>query len=110
MKLDDVILELCAAAGPAGFEESVSRLIEDKLRPYVDEIKSDVMGNLIAVKRCGKENAPSVLLDAHMDEIGLMVTGHENGYLRFNSLGGIDPRMLPAAEVTVLTEAHLRRY
>ena len=104
MELADVILELCAAAGPAGFEESVSRLIEDKLRPYVDEVKRDVMGNLIAVKRCGKDNAPAVLLDAHMDEIRLMVTGHENGYLRFNSLGGIDPRMLPAAEVTVLTE------
>ncbi len=104
MHLADLTLELCSAAGPAGFEESVSRLIEEKIRPYVDEVKTDVMGNLIAVKRCGKEDAPAVLLDAHMDEIGLMVTDHENGYLRFNSLGGVDPRMLPAAEVTVLTD------
>ena len=104
MDLAELTLELCSAAGPAGFEESVSRIIAEKIAPFVDEVKTDVMGNLIAVKRCGKENAPSVLLDAHMDEIGLMVIGHENGYLRFNSLGGVDPRMLPAAEITVLTE------
>ena len=104
MDLAELTLELCSAAGPAGFEESVSRIIAEKIAPFVDEVKTDVMGNLIAVKRCGKENAPAVLLDAHMDEIGLMVTGHENGYLRFNSLGGVDPRMLPAAEIRVLTE------
>ena len=104
MDLAELTLELCYAAGPAGFEESVSRIIAEKIAPFVDEVKTDVMGNLIAVKRCGKENAPAVLLDAHMDEIGLMVTGYENGYLRFNSLGGVDPRMLPAAEIRVLTE------
>lgn len=103
MNLAELIMELCAAAGPAGFEESVSKLISKEISPFVDEVKIDTMGNLIAVKRCGKENAPAVLLDAHMDEIGLIVTGHENGYLRFNSLGGVDPRMLPAGEVTILT-------
>lgn len=60
------------------------------------------MGNLIALRRAGRPGAPTVMLDAHLDEIGLIVTGHEKGFLRFASLGGVDARMLPALEVTLL--------
>ena len=74
MDLAELTLELCSAAGPAGFEESVSRLIAEKIAPFVDEVKSDVMGNLIAVKRCGMENAPDVsdflLGDAQFVQVG----------------------------------------
>jgi len=66
-----------------------------------------VMGNVIALRKCGREDAPTVLLDAHMDEIGLIVTGYEGGHLRFNSLGGVDPRMLPAREIKVLADKPL---
>ncbi len=103
MDLAELTIALCGAAGPAGFEEAAAETIKREIAPFVDEVKSDVMGNVIAVKRCGKENAPSVLLDAHMDEVGLIVTGYEDGYLRFNCLGGVDPRMLPAREIKVLT-------
>jgi endoglucanase len=47
------------------------------------------------------------LLDAHIDEVGLIVTGYEDGFLRFSAIGGVDARMLPASEIKVLTEPPL---
>ncbi len=104
MDIAELTIALCTAAGPAGFEEGAAEAISREIAPFVDEIKTDVMGNLIAVKRCGKENAPCLMLEAHMDEIGLIVTGHEGGYLRFNAIGGVDPRMLPAREIKILAD------
>ena len=103
MELNELIISLCGESGPSGFEDDARDAVITQLKPFVDEIKTDVMGNIIAVKRCGKENARSIMLDAHMDEIGLIVTGHKDGYLRFSTIGGVDQRMLPAREVKVLT-------
>ena len=103
MNLKEMIIKLCSASGPSGFETPVRLLAEELIKPYVDETWTDAMGNLIAVRRCGRENARKLVLEAHMDEIGLIITGYEKGFLRFSSLGGIDPRMLPAREVRVLT-------
>lgn len=107
MELKEAILTLARQAGPAGFEGSAIRKAKEMLSPFVDETAVDTMGNLIGWRRCGEENAPVVMLDAHMDEIGLIVTGYEKGFLRFQTLGGVDPRMLPALEVLVLTEKPL---
>lgn len=107
MKLVQLTKELCSLPGPSGSERPVYEYIEEYVRPYADEIKTDVMGNLFAVKRCGKPLAKTILLDAHMDEIGLIVTAVENGFLKFSGIGGIDPRMLPAREVRVLGEREL---
>ena len=104
MELNELIIELCGESGPSGFEDNARSKIISQLNPFVDEIKTDIMGNIIAVKRCGKENARSIMLDAHMDEIGLIVTGHKDGYLRVSAIGGVDQRMLPAREVKILTE------
>lgn len=104
MDIAELTIALCSAAGPAGFEEGAAEIISREIAPFVDEVNTDTMGNLIAVKRCGKDNAPGLLLEAHMDEIGLIVTGYENGYLRFNTIGGVDPRMLPAREIKVLAD------
>ena len=62
------------------------------------------MGSVVGVRRCGKEGAKKLLLDAHLDEIGFLVTGHQDGFLRFAPLGGVDPRMLPDRELTMLTD------
>ena len=104
MKLREMILRLASASGPSGFECGAQAVAEELLRPLVDEVRTDVMGNLIGLRRCKKENAPTVMLDAHMDEIGLIVTGYEKGFLRFSAIGGVDARMLPALEVKILTE------
>lgn len=103
METSDLLLRLSAANGPSGHEDGARELIRTELEKYCSEVRSDAMGNLIATRRCGRENAKTIMLDAHMDEIGLIVTGYQDGYLRFGTLGGVDPRMLPASEVTVLT-------
>ena len=107
MDLKELTMELCSLAGPSGFEESVYKYAENYLKPLADEVRTDALGNLMAYKRCGRENVKTVLLDAHMDEIGLIVTSAENGFLRFSALGGVDQRMLPAREVRILTEPPL---
>jgi len=107
MLLKDMIIDLCGLPAPAGFEDKAFARAKELLAPFVDEIKTDALGNLIAVKKCGRRGAKKLMLDAHMDEIGLIVTGVEKGFLRFSSIGGIDPRMLPAREIKVLTEPPL---
>ena len=104
MLLKETIIDLCGLAAPSGFEERAFARIKELLSPYVHEISTDAMGNLIAVKRCGKQGAKKLMLNAHMDEIGMIITGIDKGFLRFSNLGGIDPRMLPAREIKVLTD------
>ena len=104
MDIGNAIEELCGLAGPSGFEESAADTAKRLLAPYVDEAYTDVLGNVIGVKRCGKENARRLLFDAHLDEIGFIVTGYEDGFLSFSSLGGVDARMLPACCVKLMTD------
>jgi putative aminopeptidase FrvX len=82
-----VLLEkLSNAHGVSGYEGNIRKIIEEEVRPYVDEIKTDKMGNLIATKKGGK---PVVMLAAHMDEIGLMVKYvDDKGFARFTKTGG----------------------
>lgn len=107
MELRDMIACLSEAAGPSGQERDAVREAAELLDGLVDEMRFDVMGNLIALRYAGVQDAPTVLLDAHMDEIGLIVTGYEKGFLRFQSLGGVDVRMLPALEVKLLCDEPL---
>ena len=99
-----ILEQLCALPGPSGFEGPVASAAAQLLRPYVDEVQVDRMGSVVGVRRCGRPNVPRLMLDAHLDEIGLIVTGHEKGFLRFAPLGGVDPRMLPDREVLVLSQ------
>lgn len=102
-QLREMLSALCPLPGPSGFERPVTLRAAELLRPLVDEISIDRMGNLIGVRRCGVPGAKRILLDAHLDEIGLIILGAEEGFLRFHTIGGVDPRMLPDHEVTILT-------
>ena len=104
MDMKHVLETLCGCTAPSGFEAPAAQAARVLLEPLVDETTIDRMGNLIGVRRCGVEGAKKVLLDAHLDEIGLIVTGAEEGYLRFRTIGGVDPRMLPGREVQILTQ------
>lgn len=104
MDLGGLIIDLCNTPGPSGFEDNVRERIREEITPFADEVRSDVMGNLVAIKRCGRPEAKMLMIDAHTDEVGLIVTGCEKGFLRFAALGGVDPRMLPGCEVRVLCE------
>jgi len=86
--VNELTKKLTETWGPSGFEHHVRRLIHDEVKDLADEIRVDALGNLIC--RVG-EGGPRVLVAAHMDEIGMMVTYVEkkSGYLRFEQLGGL---------------------
>ena len=104
MDMRNALERLSAQAAPSGFEGPAAQVAAELLRPLMDEVSIDRSGNVIGVRRCGKPNAKRLLLDAHIDEIGLMVVGIEEGFLRFRTIGGVDPRMLPDRELTILTQ------
>jgi len=104
LALVETLEKLSNACGVAGREDEVRKIMRDSLKPYVDEIVEDKLGNVIGVKKGGK-NAPKVMLAAHMDEIGLFVkTISKEGFLQFTKIGGIDDRILLAQKVIVHTE------
>jgi endoglucanase len=103
LKLVDILENLSNAHGVTGRENQVRKLMKIYLKPFVDEIKEDKLGNLIAFKK-GPENSPTLMIAAHMDEIGLMVKNiKKKGFLQFTKIGGMDDRILLAQKVIVHT-------
>lgn len=97
---------LSEARGVSGNEGEVRNHLARALRGTADELITDTIGNLIAVRRGTGESPLQVMIAAHMDEVGLMVVGADaNGYLRFRPVGGIDARVLPAKRVLVGKDA-----
>ena len=90
MDLRETMKALCSECGPSGFEGPVAAKARQLIEPLCDETWIDKMGNVVGVRRCGKKNARKVLITAHLDEIGLIVTGHEDGFLRFGKIGGME--------------------
>jgi len=104
MAVDTVRLlqTLSDAFGVTGFEDEVREALRALVEPYADEIRTDVLGNLLVTRRGG--SGFTVMLDAHLDEIGLIINHvDEKGFLHFATLGGWDTRILPAEAVTVRT-------
>lgn len=101
MNFFDCVFKLCLSPGPSGFEGPAVAAAHEMLQPLVDEIRIDRLGSVIGVRRCGKANAKKILLDAHLDEVGMIVSGHKDGFLHISPLGGIDPRVLQDRELTV---------
>jgi len=98
----DLLRRLTAAPGIAGFERRVRDIVEPEIAPLVDGMRVDRLGNLIATKR--GQGGPTVLVAAHMDEIGFLVRHVDpQGFLRLQPLGSFDPRVLLAQRVTVHT-------
>lgn len=104
LNYEQTLARLCALSGPSGFEEHVTKAAAELLRPLTDEVYFTRLGSVVGVRRCGRDNAPKLLLDAHLDEIGFIVTGCDEGFLRFAALGGVDPRMLLDREITLMAE------
>ena len=102
--MKDLLKKLSEACGISGFEEEVREILKEELADSVDEMETDIMGNLITTHK-GKEDKPSVMLASHMDEIGLMVSYiDDDGFLRFVKIGGINDQMLLNQKVYVQTE------
>ncbi len=108
MDTEQILKTLCGLPAVSGFELQAARTVAEMLRPYCDIVETDPHGNVLARRSCGKEGAKTILLDAHLDQIGFLVTEVlEGGFLRFAPVGGVDPRMLLGGEVTVLADEPL---
>jgi putative aminopeptidase FrvX len=101
----ELLKKLCEAHGVPGREEAVRTLVVSELKKICDEIRTDALGNVIALKK-GNGRGPKVMLAAHMDEIGFLVShiDEKSGFLRIDPVGGFDPRVLMAQRVIVHTE------
>ncbi|HHY68641.1 MAG TPA: M42 family metallopeptidase [Bacillota bacterium] len=88
--MKELVKKFTEGFGPSGFEDSIREIIRKEVEPFVDEVRVDALGNLICFKK--GNGGKKVLLDAHMDEIGVIITHiDENGFLRFGSIGGVNP-------------------
>jgi len=108
-ELTALLKDLLSLPGLSGHEGPARQRISEAWQPLVDGLSTSRMGSLHGYRRgafAGTEPRPAILLAAHMDAIGLMVTGiAAGGYLRITQIGGVDPRILPGQPVTV----HARR-
>ena len=95
-----LLAEICKAAGAPGHEQRVREIVLREIKPFVDEIKIDNMGNVITIKKGKKRKR--VMIAAHMDEIGFIVTHiDDKGFVYFHTLGGFDPKTLTAQRVII---------
>ena len=98
--LKDILHQMLLTASPSGSEEQLTTLFAEQIRPFVDEVYTDVNGNCIAHK---KGSGPKVMLMAHADEIGLMISYiDDRGFLYFKEIGGIDTNILPGQRVSIM--------
>lgn len=92
--------KICTTPGAPGFEKEIRALVLKEIKGLVDEVEIDNMGNVYAIKRGTGDKR--VMIGAHMDEIGFMVTHiDDNGFIRFHTLGGFDPKTLTAQRVII---------
>ena len=102
--------QLLETPSPTGFEEPAAALVRERLSDVADEITTDTMGSVRALLAGAEEGAPTLMLAAHMDEIGLMVTYiSDEGFLSVASLGGVDAAILPGMRVDVHTASGVLR-
>lgn len=95
-----LLKELTNLSGVSGNEDEVREFIISKISPYCDEIKTDSIGNVIALRR-GKSDK-KVMLCAHMDEVGFIISEiTDKGFLKFKTVGGIDTRTILAKRVKI---------
>jgi putative aminopeptidase FrvX len=97
--MNTLLKQLVEMHGPSGFEDQVCEFIQSEIEPFSDEILLDSLGNLIAVKN-GQGDGLKIMIAAHMDEIGLMVSHiSKEGFLRFTNIGGVSSLILTGNRV-----------
>jgi putative aminopeptidase FrvX len=102
MDLSALLTKLSRAHGISAYEGPVAELVREEFAEYCHEVRVTKMGSVVGIRH-GSAPAPRrrVMLSAHMDEIGLMVTGIEKGFIRFTKVGGSDARVMLGQEVVV---------
>lgn len=96
----ELLNKICTTPGTSGFEQRIRAVVLEELKGLTDEVEMDNMGNIYAIKK-GKSDK-RVMVGAHMDEIGFIVTHiDDKGFIRFHTLGGFDPKTLTAQRVII---------
>jgi endoglucanase len=111
LELKEILKELTEASGISGYEAGAAQVAAKHLKPFSDEVSIDKMGSVVALKRGEQtgDKRDKILLAAHLDEIGLMVTKIEDGgFMHITRIGGVDVSTLPGQEVSVLGQETLR--
>ena len=102
-KARDFLRQLVESPSPSGFEQPAQKLVRARLKDAVDELRTDVHGNVIGVLNPGK--SMRIMLAGHCDEIGLMITHvDKEGYVYFAPIGGVDAGVLPGQKVEIHNE------
>ena len=97
-----LLKELCALEGVSGNEGSVRARILEEIKPHATRVEVDALGNVIAFKKGNQPAKTRLMLSAHMDEVGLILTHiTDEGLLKFTMVGGIDQRVLCGKQVVV---------
>ena len=102
-----LIKKLVEATGPSGYEDAVREIVKEEIASFVDEVRVDAMGNLIARRGQKGPDGRRVMLSGHMDEIGIIVTHvDDNGFIRFAPLGGVFPSYCLGGRVRFTNGTH----
>ena len=105
--MDELLNKLLTTAAPSGYEGALQDVFREQIVPYVDSAETDTMGNVIGAKK-GPDGSAKVMLTAHCDEIGFLVSNiDDNGFLYVQEIGGIDTDLLPGRKVEIHTEQGL---
>ena len=101
--MKSLVKKLVEAIGPSGYETAVRDLVREEIENLVDEINVDALGNLITRKGKKQDDGLRIMITAHIDEIGIMVTHvDKNGFARFATLGGVRPHTCYGSRVRFL--------
>jgi len=96
----NLLKEVCRIPGAPGHEQRIRQFIIDTVSPFVDDVSTDALGNVIALKKGASDK--KVMIAAHIDEISFIVTHiDDDGFVRFHTLGGFDPKTLTAQRVII---------
>ena len=98
----ELLKKLCAIDGVSSYEDQVRDFIRTEAAPYADSIRTDALGSLIVFKKGEKSTGNKLLLAAHMDEVGIMITNiQDSGFLKFDFVGGVDRRVAIGKPVVI---------
>ncbi|MCD6400445.1 MAG: M42 family metallopeptidase, partial [Anaerolineales bacterium] len=98
-----IIQKLLKTPSPSGYESKIREVVLEEIKQYADEVQIDALGNLLVKKGEKSKNGKRIMLAAHIDEIGVMITHiDDNGFARFTNIGGVFPRYAPSGRVRFL--------
>lgn len=101
--IKEITKELLSVPGVTGYEGNFAEFVCKKLKNYCSDARVTKSNCVMGTLKSANADAPAILLEAHLDRIGLIVSAvDENGFVSFKTLGGVDERILPACEVTIL--------